>query len=78
MDTRFSDEDEAFRREIAGWVKQAREKGITIVPLEVYFRGSLVKARMALVRGKKLHDKRQSERERSDRREMDRAVMRRR
>lgn len=68
----------AHTREMRAWFKRVREKGITIVPLEVYFRGSLVKLKVALVQGKKLHDKRQTERERTDQREMDRALGRRR
>lgn len=35
------------------------EKGYTVVPLQVYFKGSLVKVEIALARGKKLYDKRQ-------------------
>ncbi len=35
------------------------EKGYTLVPLQVYFRGSLVKVELGLARGKKLYDKRQ-------------------
>ena len=35
------------------------QKGYTIVPLQVYFKGSLVKVEIALARGKKLYDKRQ-------------------
>lgn len=35
------------------------EKGLTIVPLKVYFKGSLVKVEIGLARGKKLYDKRQ-------------------
>lgn len=65
------------RRELAKWAKQVREKGVTMVPLEIYFRGSRVKVRVGLVRGKRLHDKRAADRERSDRREMDRALKRR-
>ncbi len=66
------------RRELDAWRKQVREKGITLKATEVLFRGSLVKVRMALVRGKKLYDKRASERERSDKREIERAMTRRR
>ena len=39
---------------------KAKEKGYTIVPLKVYFSGSLVKIEIALARGKKLYDKRDS------------------
>ena len=63
----------AHAREIRKWEKQVREKGVTAVPLEVYFQGSLVKVKLGLARGKKLYDKRAAERERSDRREMERA-----
>jgi SsrA-binding protein len=68
----------AHRREIKKWEKQVRERGTTIVPLEVYFSGSRAKVSIALVRGKKLHDKRQAGKERSDRRDIDRAMSRRR
>ncbi len=66
----------AHRREVAKWGKAAREKGVTIVPLRLYFRGHLVKVEMALAKGKKLHDKREREKEKSAKREMDRAVRR--
>jgi len=68
----------AHRRELLRWSKRVRDKGITIVPLEIYFRGHLVKVRMALVQGKKLYDKRQSDRKRSDERNMRRELGRRR
>lgn len=65
-------------REIAAWTKQVHQKGITIVPLEIYFSGSLVKVRVALARGKQLHDKRQAGREQDARREIEQAMGRRR
>jgi SsrA-binding protein len=68
----------AHKREILNWYKQAREKGITIIPLEIYFDGALVKVRMGLCRGKRLHDKREATRERDHKREMDQAMNRRR
>jgi SsrA-binding protein len=68
----------AHRREIEKWSKQVREKGTTVVPLEVYFAGQRAKLLVGLVRGKKLHDKRQGQRERDDRREMEREARRRR
>lgn len=64
------------RRELTRWHKQVREKGITLIPLEVYFAGSRVKVAVGLCRGKKLHDKREVSRERTDRREMERALRR--
>ena len=39
---------------------QAQAKGYTIVPLKVYFRGSLVKVEIGLAKGKKLYDKRET------------------
>lgn len=68
----------ARKREIEKWSQIVREKGITIVPLEVYWSGSRVKVAMALVRGKKLYDKRATQREKSDKRDMERALRRRR
>lgn len=68
----------AHAREIAAWTKEVHQKGTTIVPLEIYFSGSLVKVRLALARGKKLHDKRQAGREKDARREIEQAMARRR
>ncbi len=48
------------RAEINKILGKAKEKGYTIVPLKVYFNGSLVKIEIALARGKKLYDKRDS------------------
>lgn len=47
------------RHEINRIAGQMTQKGYTIVPLQVYFKGSLVKVEIALTRGKKLYDKRQ-------------------
>jgi SsrA-binding protein len=55
-----------------------REKGVTIVPLDLYFKGALIKANISLARGKRLHDKRSKQREVDAKREMDRAQNRRR
>ena len=48
------------------------EKGYTLVPVEVYFKGSLVKVEIALARGKKLYDKRQDIAKKDMRREAER------
>ena len=45
------------------------EKGYTLVPLQVYFKGSLVKVEIALAKGKKLYDKRQDIAKKDQRRE---------
>ena len=46
------------KREIEKMLGKIKTKGYTIVPVEVYFKGSLVKVEVALARGKKLYDKR--------------------
>ncbi len=57
------------RREIEKLESQVVEKGLTIVPLRLYFKGGRVKAEIAVVRGKKLYDKRETERKREADRE---------
>lgn len=47
------------KQEIKKLVGKIKEKGYTLVPVEVYFSGSLVKVEIALARGKKLYDRRQ-------------------
>ncbi|MFZ5477940.1 MAG: SsrA-binding protein SmpB [Myxococcota bacterium] len=56
--------------------KRVREKGLTIVPLQMYFKGPWCKVEIAVGRGKRLHDKRESIREREDKREAQRAIRR--
>jgi SsrA-binding protein len=46
------------KKEIQKMLGKIAQKGYTIVPVEVYFKGSLVKVEVALARGKKLYDKR--------------------
>lgn len=48
------------------------EKGYTLVPLQVYFKGSLVKVEVGLARGKKLYDKRQDLAKKDQKREVER------
>ena len=66
------------RREIEKLAGRATAKGLSVVPLQVYLRGSLVKVEIALVQGKQLHDKRQSIREREADREAAQAIAERR
>lgn len=47
------------RSEIHKMAGKIKEKGYTIVPLQVYFKGSLAKVEIGLAKGKKLYDKRQ-------------------
>ena len=53
---------------------KVKQKGLTLVPLDVYLKGSLVKMTVALARGKKLYDKREDAAKRDAKREMDRAL----
>lgn len=57
------------RYEINKLTGKMKEKGFTLVPLKVYFKGSLVKVEIGLARGKKLYDKRQDIAKRDQRRE---------
>jgi len=62
------------RREIERWASSVATRGLTCVPLSLYFKGSRVKAEIALVKGKKQHDKRDAIRDRDLKREADRAM----
>lgn len=64
------------RREIEKLESQVVEKGLTIVPLRLYFKGGRVKAEIAIVRGKKLYDKRETEKKREADRETAAAIKR--
>lgn len=65
------------RQEIDRLLHKTREKGLTVVPTKIYLKNGLIKVELAIGRGKKLHDKRESEREREMQAEA-RAGMRRR
>lgn len=60
--------------EIRKLLASVMQKGYSIVPLSLYFRGSKIKMEIALVKGKNLHDKRQSAAERDAKRDIDRAI----
>jgi SsrA-binding protein len=62
------------RREIRRLIGAVEREGLTLVPLDLYFRKGKAKVSIALAKGKKLHDKRDTERRRDDEREMARAV----
>lgn len=57
------------RQEIRKLLGQIKQKGYTLVPLMVYFKGSLVKIQIGLARGKKLYDKREDIAKKDQRRE---------
>jgi SsrA-binding protein len=58
------------RREIRKFAEASAEKGLTLVPLSMYFTRGLVKVKMAIGRGRREYDKRQKLRKEHDRREM--------
>ncbi|AXG78133.1 SsrA-binding protein SmpB [Streptomyces paludis] len=62
------------RAEIDKLESKAQESGHTIVPLALYFKDGRAKIEIALAKGKKEYDKRQTLREKQDRRETDRAI----
>ena len=56
--------------------KAVEEEGYSIVPLKIYFKNGYVKVEIALGKGKKLHDKRQSSKEKDAKRDINRALKR--
>ena len=52
------------REEIRKLQQETRERGLTLVPTKLYLKDGLIKVELAVGRGKKMHDKRESERER--------------
>ncbi|MEU3343456.1 SsrA-binding protein SmpB [Streptomyces sp. NPDC006700] len=62
------------REEIDKLESKSQETGHTIIPLSLYFKDGRAKVEIALAKGKKEYDKRQTLREKQDRRETDRAV----
>jgi SsrA-binding protein len=65
------------RREIDKLLGQTREKGLLLIPTKMYLKGGRIKCELAVAKGKKLHDKRESERKKTAEDEA-RAEMRRR
>jgi SsrA-binding protein len=61
------------RREIEQLARKVAERGLTLVPLRLYFKGQLVKVELGLAHGKRAYDKRQSMAKRDAEREMARA-----
>jgi SsrA-binding protein len=61
------------RRELKRLYGKTREKGLTLIPLRIYFKSGKIKVELGVGRGRKLHDKRQELKRRTDKREMERA-----
>lgn len=62
------------KREIKKMIGAVERQGLTLIPLELYFKRGKAKVMLALGKGKKLHDKRADERKKDDEREMQRAA----
>lgn len=62
------------KREIAKFAGKASEKGLTLVPLRMYFKEGRAKVELAVAKGKQAHDKRESLKKADARREIDRAM----
>lgn len=64
----------AHKREIIRLNSQVQEKGLTLIPLSMYLKNGRVKVKIALAKGKKLHDKRETIQKREDMRSIQRAL----
>lgn len=60
------------KKEISKLIGYIQQKGLTLIPLQVYLKRGLVKVELAVARGKKLYDKRDDTAKRDARREMER------
>ena len=67
----------AHKREILKLVQTVKQKGVTIVPLKLYFTRGIAKLQIGVARGKRHDDKRQDLREREARRDIERAMSKR-
>jgi SsrA-binding protein len=64
----------AHKREIEKLAAATRERGVTLVPLAIYFKGGRAKVEIGVARGKQHHDKRESIKRKEQEREMRRAT----
>jgi SsrA-binding protein len=62
------------RREIARWVARSQQRGYTMIPLQLYLRRGRAKLEIALAKGKKIYDKRESIAERETKRRIEREM----
>ena len=62
------------KHEIRKLIGQIKQQGLTLIPLSVYLKGSLVKVSLGLAKGKKLYDKREDIAKRDAKRDAERAI----
>ena len=63
-------------REIRKLYGKSRERGMTLVPLKVYFKNGRIKVELGVGRGKKIYDKRETMKTKADKREMQQSMKR--
>jgi SsrA-binding protein len=64
------------RREIDRLLVQTQQKGMTIIPTKIYFRDGIAKCEISVAKGKKFHDRRESEKQKEAKREANEAIAR--
>ena len=62
------------KREIKRLQGKTQEKGLTLVPLKIYFKDGKAKVELALARGKRIYDKRESLKRKTEQRELEKAI----
>ena len=62
------------KREIKRLQGKTQEKGLTLVPLKIYFKDGKAKVELALARGKRTYDKRESLKRKTEQRELEKAI----
>lgn len=62
------------KKQIMQLLGKVKQDGLTLIPVSIYFKGSLVKVQVGLCKGKKLHDKRDDMAARAAKRDIERAV----
>lgn len=62
------------KKQIMQLLGKVKQEGLTLIPISIYFKGSMVKLQLGLCKGKKLHDKRDDMAARSAKRDIERAV----
>ena len=65
------------KRELAKFAESASQQGLTMIPLAVYFSRGIVKVKVAVAKGRKLHDKREKLKKQADKREIRSALLKR-
>lgn len=62
------------KKQIMQLMGKVKQEGLTLIPVSIYFKGSMVKVQVGLCKGKKLHDKREDMAARAAKRDIERAV----